>query len=353
MKRYVIYLRVSDRQQIRGESLADQERVCRQFITVLGGKMIKVYCDEGRSAYKDDLKHRPQFQAMLAAARSYTAVVVYKLDRFARKARVFHTCKHQLEQAGAQLLSATEPNETSAAGRLSSGMLAEFAEFYSAQLSERIKSAARGKAARGLWVGAAPFGYQLVNRQLVPNDYWLWVVAVFVAYDLGSSTVDIGHAMNAARVPLASGKPWTKDSVLMVLRNHAYIGKAGGRALEAYEAGHRPLISPELWQRVQDTLGSRTRRKGPRTSPRAAPLAFDAMCALCGARMHRYKSGGGTYLRCRGAINKTCRAKGVSLDLVEHQVEMLRRAGARVHQVWVSTPRGIERFEEKRLDGPI
>lgn len=345
---YVIYLRVSDRQQVRGESLADQERVCREFVARAGGQVVRVYRDEGRSAYKDDLEHRPEFVKMLAAARSYQGVVVYKLDRFARRARIFHTCKWRLEQAGAQLLSATEPNESSAAGRLSSGMLAEFAEFYSAQLSERLTSSARGKAARGMWVGSPPFGYVLDPRthQLVAGTHWLWVVCIFVAYDLGASTVDIALALNAAGVPLSSGKPWTKDSVLMVLRNHAYIGRAGGRALETYEAGHKPLVSLALWQRVAETLGARRRLpRGPRRTPRPAPLAYEALCELCGAKMHRYQSAGGTYLRCRGSTNKVCPARGVPLDLVEHQVEMLRRAGGKVARVWLKAPRGVERFD--------
>jgi hypothetical protein len=283
---------------------------------------------------------------MLAAARSYQAVVVYKLDRFARKARIFHTCRWQLEQAGAQLLSASEPNEASAAGRLSSGMLAEFAEFYSAQLSERIKASAAGKRARGEWVGGAPFGYDLVNRQLVPGALHLWVVCIFVAYDLGTSTVDISVALNAAGVPLGSGKPWTKDSVLMVLRNHAYIGRAGGRALEPYDAAHEHLVSHELWQRVQETLGSRRKRPtGPRKPSTLAPLGYQVRCALCGGKMHRHRQPLSMYFRCRGAMNHTCTARGVKIDLVEHQVELLRKSGAPVAIVWLRAPRGIERFE--------
>lgn len=344
----VIYIRVSDQQQTRGDALADQERSCREFARRAGFKVVRVYRDEGRSAYKDDVRHRPQFAAMLEAARgrSFKAVIVYKLDRFARRARIFHTCRWQLEQAGVQLLSATEPNESTAAGRLSSGMLAEFAEFYSAQLSERIKGAAQSKAARGLWVGGAPFGYDLVNRQLVPGRLRLWVVAIFVAYDLGATTPAIAAALNAAGVPLGRGKPWTKDSVLMVLRNHAYIGRAGGRALEAYEAAHEHLVGRELWQRVQDALGSRRKRPlGPRRASTLPPLSYEPRCALCGGRMHRHRQPKAMYFRCRRAMSRACEATGVKLDLVEHQVELIRRGGAPVAVVWLRAPRGVERFE--------
>jgi site-specific DNA recombinase len=344
----VIYLRVSDAQQVRGSSLADQEAVCRAWAAREGYRVTKIYRDDGRSAFKDDVRHRPQFAQLLADAsgRRFKGVLVYKLDRFARRARVFHVCRHQLEQAGVKLLSATEPNDSSAAGRLSSGMLAEFAEFYSAQLSERIKGAAASKAARGLWVGPPPFGYDLVDRELRPGRYWLWVVAIFEAYYLGSNTVELAAALNAAGVPLRSGKPWTKDSVLMVLRSRAYIGEGGGRAIAPYPAAHRPLVTRELWGAVSGLLSVRQKRpRGPRRGPRPAPLPYVARCALCGSAMHRHRSAGGPYLRCYGSINHTCPAKGVPLDLVDHQVRLLEQSGAAVAIVWLKAPRGVERFE--------
>ena len=338
---------MSDQQQTLGSSLSDQERTCRAFAAQHGYKVTAVYRDDGKSAWKDEPRYRPQFDKMIGAGRVrlFSAVVVYKLDRFARKARVYHNARWQLEQAGVSLLSATEPNEANAAGRLSSGMLAEFAEFYSAQLSERIKGAAQSKAARGLWVGKAPFGYDLVERKLVAGAHWLYVVVLFVGYDLGANTIDLAAAMNAAGVPLA-GKPWTKDSVLMVLRNHAYIGRAGGRALPVYEAGHTPLVTIVLWERVQQTLGTRRKRpRGPRKPSTLASLSYTPLCALCGAKMHRHRQPLAMYFRCYKALNHTCKAQGVKIDLVEHQVALLRQTETPVTVVWLRAPRGIERFE--------
>lgn len=346
----VIYIRVSDEKQTRGASLQDQERTCREFAARMGYKVVAVYRDDGKSAWKDDLRHRPQFERLLVVAKSmrrpFTAVIVYKLDRFARKARIYHTCRWELECVGVQLLSASEPNESSAAGRFGSGILAEVAELFSAQLSERIRASHAGKVVRGEWVGGVPFGYELVDRQLRPAPTWLWVVAIFVAYAKGATCPEIAKALNAAGVQLRSGKPWTKDSVLMVLRARAYLGQGGGRALEAYDAGHKPLVSVSLWDEVQTALSERRKRpKGPRTKPRPAALPWVVRCALCGAKMHRHPQPKATYLRCRAALNKTCSAKGVKLELVEHQVELLRNGGAPVTVVWVRAPLGVERFE--------
>ncbi len=58
----VIYIRVSDEKQTRGASLSDQERTCRTFAARAGLKVVAVYRDDGKSAWKDDLRHRPQFE---------------------------------------------------------------------------------------------------------------------------------------------------------------------------------------------------------------------------------------------------------------------------------------------------
>jgi DNA invertase Pin-like site-specific DNA recombinase len=65
----VIYLRVSDQQQTLGSSLADQERACRAFAAQHGYKVTAVYRDDGKSAWKDELRYRPQFEKMIAAGR--------------------------------------------------------------------------------------------------------------------------------------------------------------------------------------------------------------------------------------------------------------------------------------------
>jgi hypothetical protein len=84
---------------------------------------------------------------------------------------------------------------------------------------------------------------------------------------------------------------------------------------------------------------------GPRRPSTLATLTYVPRCALCGAKMHRHRQPKAMYFRCYKSLNHTCEARGVKLDLVEHQVELLRKSGAPVAIVWLRAPRGVERFE--------
>lgn len=86
-----IYIRVStDEQASEGYSLAEQERQCRAYCTAHGWADVRVYADEGMSAFKDQLAARPALARLLedVRAKRIGGVVVHKLDRFFRRAKL-------------------------------------------------------------------------------------------------------------------------------------------------------------------------------------------------------------------------------------------------------------------------
>jgi site-specific DNA recombinase len=355
--RAAIYVRVSSRQQLDGTSLEDQERICRQFATDRGFDVRMVYRDEAKSAYSDELQKRPAFSQMLnaAAVRRFDAVIVYKLDRFARKARIYHNAKHELEKVGVTLFSATEPAEETAAGRLSSGMLAEFAEFYSRQLSERVKLSLASRAASGRWVGDVPFGYRRNKKAaegIEPDPATrMWPLIIFVAYLEGYKVRDIADALNQTNIRLRHGRPWHRDAVYNILQNPAYMGLGRAGELGAYQSNHTPLVPAALWRRAEKLRLARKTRGGRQiqTWPVARPRRkrdYIPHCALCDKVMHRSTSGETIYKhgywRCK---NVECQAKGVRIDIVDSQVAALRAGGTVIERVWIVYKRGVERFE--------
>ena len=100
--------------------------------------------------------------------RRFDAVMVMKLDRFARSRRDTENYLHDLNESGLEIVSALEPqfDFISAAGKAYLGMISTFNQYYSDVLAENV---AVGKATRtkahGLWNGQVPFGYRAVYRK--------------------------------------------------------------------------------------------------------------------------------------------------------------------------------------------
>src|SRR5262249_23628187 len=101
------------------------------------------------------------FKAMLEAAeaRQVDAVLVHKLDRFARNLLVLLTSLNRLGRADVSFVSVTEQIDYSTPqGRLFLIMLGALAEWYSNNLSEETGKGKRERTRQGLHNGQVPFG---------------------------------------------------------------------------------------------------------------------------------------------------------------------------------------------------
>jgi site-specific DNA recombinase len=108
--RAVIYVRVSTTAQAdEGNSLTTQERVCREYAARKEYKVLQVFVDAGESA---KTANRTEFQKMLKLCaikkNGINAVIVYKVDRFARSVEDHATVRALLKRYKVELLSATE-----------------------------------------------------------------------------------------------------------------------------------------------------------------------------------------------------------------------------------------------------
>ena len=78
----VIYARYSSSNQ-REESTEGQVRECKAYAEKNGQTIVGIYIDRARSATTDN---RPDFKKMIkdSSNKKFDAVIVWKLDRFAR-----------------------------------------------------------------------------------------------------------------------------------------------------------------------------------------------------------------------------------------------------------------------------
>jgi DNA invertase Pin-like site-specific DNA recombinase len=151
----VIYARYSSDNQ-REESIDGQLHECQAFAEKQGITIIDTCIDRAMSAKTDD---RPQFQQMIidSEKKLFDVVIVWKLDRFSRDRYDSAHYKPLLGKNGAKVVSATEPISNDASGILLESMLEGMAEYYSAELSEKITRGLTDNVLKGKY-----------NRQHIP-----------------------------------------------------------------------------------------------------------------------------------------------------------------------------------------
>ena len=132
----VIYARFSCHNQTE-QSIEGQLKVCYEFAESNNYTVIGEYIDRAQTGKND---HRFEFQKMLADSEKHTfeGVLVYQLDRFARNRYDSAINKAKLKRNGVRVISAKENIADDPSGILVEGVLESMAEYYSAELSQKI-----------------------------------------------------------------------------------------------------------------------------------------------------------------------------------------------------------------------
>lgn len=132
----VIYARYSSDNQ-REESIEGQLRECKEYAEKNNITILSNYIDRAFSAKTDN---RSSFQNMIkdSAKGLFDIVFVWKLDCFARNRYDSAHYKGILRKNGVKVISVTEVIAEDSTGILLESLLEGYAEFYSAELSEKI-----------------------------------------------------------------------------------------------------------------------------------------------------------------------------------------------------------------------
>ena len=146
IKTACLYLRYSSSNQTE-QSIEGQMHVCQDFCKRHNIRIVEMYIDRATSASKD-IEKRVEFLKMIKDSEkgNFNAVIVYKLDRFARSRYDSATYKYRLKRNGVQLISATENITQDPEGIILESVLEGMAEFYSAELSQKINRGMRESA---------------------------------------------------------------------------------------------------------------------------------------------------------------------------------------------------------------
>ena len=179
----------------------------------------------------------------------------------------------------ANFVSITQSFDTSTSmGKLTLNMLLSFAQFEREASSERVRDKIRASKAKGLWMGGAPrLGYDLVNKKLVVNpteaaqirhlfEKYLELQSVNDLTDYAKQTGILGKRWETAKRKMRGGNPISKMSMHRILRDKVYIGQIENKKEGTFTKGeHEPIISTELFNRVQVALANNSNNKSPST----------------------------------------------------------------------------------------
>ena len=252
----VIYARYSSDNQ-REESIEGQLRECTAYCAKNDITILRSYIDRALSAKTDN---RPNFQRMVkdSAKGLFDAVIVWKLDRFARNRYDSARYKAQLRKYGVKVLSATENISEGPEGIILESMLEGMAEYYSAELSEKVIRGHTENALKCKYNGGTPtFGYVIDKNkhyQLDPRTAPV-VLEIFNLYAQGTTLKKIRDYLNDKGVTTVRGKKIDLNFIAAVLHNRKYIGKYGYREIVT-PGGISAIVPQDLFGRVQQKVSA-------------------------------------------------------------------------------------------------
>ena len=316
----VIYARYSSDNQ-REESIEGQLRECKDYCEKNDITILQTYIDRALSAKTD---HRPDFQRMIkdSAKGLFDVVVVWKLDRFARNRYDSAHYKAILKKNGVKVLSAREAIAEDSTGILLESILEGYAEFFSADLSEKVIRGHTENALKCKYNGGTPtFGYVIdkdMQYQLDPHTAPV-VLEIFTRYDQGATMKEIMEEMRQKGITTVRGKKIDLNFIARLLKNRKYIGEY--RYREIVTPGGIPAIVPQnLFDRVQEQLAANRKAPARHKAEDDYLLTTKLFCGTCGAMMVGESGTSASkgrkyhYYRCVNTKkNKTCNARHKSI----------------------------------------
>ena len=322
----VIYARYSSDNQ-REESIDGQLRECKVFAEKNDIQIVGTYIDRAFSARTDN---RPDFQKMIkdSASKKFDVIIVWKLDRFARDRYDSAHYKALLRKNDVKVVSATEKISDGSAGILMEAVLEGMAEYYSAELSEKVVRGLTENALKCKFNGGCiPLGYTIdsehhfqINPLTAPA-----VLDAFKRYADGATMKELADEMNAKGLRSVFGGKISIDSVARMLHNRRYIGEFKYRDI-VHPNGIPAIVPQELFDRVQERMVTNKKAPAKHKAEDEYLLTTKLICGKCDCFMVGESGTSKTstkyrYYKCASVKNhKGCDKKTVRKDWIEDLV---------------------------------
>ncbi len=240
-------------------------------------KLVDIYADEGISG--TSLRHRDDFIRMIedCKAGKIDMIITKNIARFARNVIDCVSTARMLKNMNPPVAIYFEDigvNTLTQTGELLMVVMAAIAQGESEAKSTSVMWGFRKRFEAGLPKISPLYGYQKQGRDLyIIEEEAIIVRLMFQMYIDGSSIGQICLFLNSQGIPSPKQKLWSYSTVKNILSNEKYCGdvimqktisvdlfthktiKNDGRVGKyKVKDHHEPIISKEMWERVQERL---------------------------------------------------------------------------------------------------
>ena len=306
--RVAAYCRVSSGKDAMLRSLSAQVSYYSDYIQKHGWEYAGVYADEALTGTKDN---RENFQRLLAECRKGTIqmVITKSISRFARNTVTLLSTVRELKVLGVNVYFEEQNIHTmSADGEFMLTILASYAQEESLSVSENMQWRIRSNFEEGMPWNGTIYGYRINNgKYVIKNDEATVVKRIYQDYLDGKGATAIMRRLNEEGIASRTGKKWSKESVMSVLKNYTYTGnlilqktyrenhltkrkmKNNGEQPQYHATGtHEAIIDLADFEMVQKEIMKRAERYAiKKASTTSYPFTGLIVCASCGKHYRR------------------------------------------------------------------
>lgn len=283
-ERLAAYYRYSGGGGQTEQSIEGQRRDCEAWAKAHGMTICREYIDRHISGKTDN---RAQFQRMMEDSdkHAFDILICWKTDRLARNRYDSAIYKSRLRKNGVKIVYAAESSVDGPEGIILEGLMESLAEYYSAELSQKLRRGIRESAMKFHSLG----GYHALgltsnkNHEFVIDETQAPTVRyIFQQYAAGQSSAAIVADLNAKGKRTATGGAFNKNSIMRIVTNEQYIGTYISKAHNVRVENAIPaIIDRELWDKVQAMVQYNRAGRAPHTKRANYMLSGKLFCKLC------------------------------------------------------------------------
>ena len=282
MSKVVIYARYSSNKQ-REESIEGQIRICREYAEKHDMEVINEYIDRAETGLSFDKRDSALRMIKDSAAKGFTAVLVYKYDRFSRDQADFYNYKKILNKNGVRLISAMEDIGEGAQSTLIMGVHTAVNNYYSQELAEKATRGMQENALAKKSNGSYPkYGYDIVDGSYKVNEKEAPVVkSIFDDYINGVSIKEIMGKLNGMGLKTKVGKEFTNDYLNRLLKCPLYYGLYRWDTIQ-HDMPELAIIDKATYDKAQKRMAHNQQTGSRARSSVQYALIDKAFCGHCG-----------------------------------------------------------------------